>query len=43
MAERVKQVERDNQDKKIMERLSENFSDWELLVEVLELLHSDMT
>lgn len=39
MTERVKQVQRDNQDKKIMERLSENYTEWELLVEVLKIQH----
>ena len=39
---RVAQVEKDNQDKKLWERLSEHYSEMDLLFEVLEQTHKDL-
>lgn len=43
MENRVAQVENDNQDKKLYERLSKHYSEMDLLFEVLSHVHSDLS
>ena len=43
MQNRVEQVEKDNQDKKLLERLSDHYSELDLLFEVLKKQHKELT